>query len=55
MSILYNRQIIIDKDKALGKAKQSGNIDDWKIAKFLEKKKRVKELKKTQFFDEDCI
>ena len=33
-----NRDImerIIDKDKALAKAKKTGNIDDWNIAKFL--------------------
>ena len=54
-----NRDImerIIDKDKALAKAKKTGNSDDWNIAKFLrnETGKLIETVKK-QFFEDEYL
>ena len=54
-----NRDImerIIDKDKALTKAKKTGNPDDWNIAKFLRNETgQLVERVKKQYFEDEYI
>ena len=45
---------IIDKDKAMAKAKKTNNIDDWNIAKFLRNETgKIIERAKKQFFEDE--